>query len=89
MFYFQIASTMWRTQSSIVSQLMNYLARSFPSRCYDQKYSNIKPGQEYLTKRAKLFNPTKANPRITHGNPVNSSDTVYFTGMILFVAGPI
>jgi len=45
--------------------------------------------QEYLAKRANLFNPMKANPGIVHGNPVNSSDTVYFTGMILLVAGPV
>lgn len=35
--------------------------------------------KEYLAKRANLFNPMKANPGIVHGNPVNSSDTVYFT----------
>ncbi|KAG6336120.1 hypothetical protein ID866_2958 [Astraeus odoratus] len=36
-------------------------------------------GQEYLAGRASLFNPAKANPKVVHGNPVNSSDTVYFT----------
>ncbi|PSR75916.1 hypothetical protein PHLCEN_2v8830 [Hermanssonia centrifuga] len=35
--------------------------------------------KEYLASRAKLFDPTKVNPNIVHGNPVNSSDTVYFT----------
>ncbi|KIJ21860.1 hypothetical protein PAXINDRAFT_165225 [Paxillus involutus ATCC 200175] len=35
--------------------------------------------KEYLASRAKLFDPTKANPKVVHGNPVNSSDTVYFT----------
>ncbi|KAJ3558526.1 hypothetical protein NM688_g869 [Phlebia brevispora] len=35
--------------------------------------------QEYLASRAKLFDPTKSNPNIVHGNPVHSSDTVYFT----------
>lgn len=35
--------------------------------------------KEYLAKRAKLFDPTKTNPEIVHGNPVYSSDTVYFT----------
>ncbi|XP_006454975.1 gamma-glutamyltransferase [Agaricus bisporus var. bisporus H97] len=35
--------------------------------------------KEYLAKRAKLFNPEKTNPQVVHGNPVNSSDTVYFT----------
>ncbi|KIK96014.1 hypothetical protein PAXRUDRAFT_139452 [Paxillus rubicundulus Ve08.2h10] len=35
--------------------------------------------KEYLASRAKLFDSTKANPKVVHGNPVNSSDTVYFT----------
>jgi len=35
--------------------------------------------KEYLSKRAKLFNPQKTNPEVVHGNPVNSSDTVYFS----------
>jgi len=36
--------------------------------------------KEYLSSRADLFDPARANPNIVHGNPVNSSDTVYFTG---------
>ncbi|KAK7694906.1 hypothetical protein QCA50_002094 [Cerrena zonata] len=35
--------------------------------------------KEYLASRAKLFDPTKTNPNVVHGNPVNSSDTVYFS----------
>ncbi|KAJ8083891.1 hypothetical protein PM082_002657 [Marasmius tenuissimus] len=35
--------------------------------------------EEYLASRAKLIDPTKCNPSVVHGNPVNSSDTVYFT----------
>ncbi|CAK5264538.1 unnamed protein product, partial [Mycena citricolor] len=35
--------------------------------------------KEYLASRAKLINPLKTNPEIVHGNPMNSSDTVYFT----------
>ncbi|KAG1862158.1 gamma-glutamyltranspeptidase [Suillus subluteus] len=35
--------------------------------------------KEYLSKRAALFNPQARNSNIVHGNPVNSSDTVYFT----------
>lgn len=35
-------------------------------------------GKEYLTQRAKLFNPSKA-AQFEKGNPVNSSDTVYFS----------
>ncbi|KAL5535338.1 hypothetical protein ACEPAF_3432 [Sanghuangporus sanghuang] len=35
--------------------------------------------KEYLTSRAKLFDPSKTNPRVVHGNPTNSSDTVYFS----------
>lgn len=35
--------------------------------------------KEYLSKRAALFDPQARNPNILHGNPVNSSDTVYFT----------
>ncbi|KAG6911983.1 hypothetical protein DXG01_000231 [Tephrocybe rancida] len=33
----------------------------------------------YLAERAKLFDPTKTNPKVIHGKPVNSSDTVYFS----------
>ncbi|KAF5355776.1 hypothetical protein D9756_004066 [Leucocoprinus leucothites] len=35
--------------------------------------------KEYLAKRARLFDPERTNPNLVHGNPVNSSDTVYFT----------
>ncbi|KAI9445084.1 gamma-glutamyltranspeptidase [Lactarius indigo] len=35
--------------------------------------------REYLASRAALFNPKKADPRVIHGNPVQSSDTVYFS----------
>ncbi|PPQ83910.1 hypothetical protein CVT26_009087, partial [Gymnopilus dilepis] len=35
--------------------------------------------KDYLASRARLFDPRGANPRVIHGNPVNSSDTVYFT----------
>ncbi|PCH33847.1 gamma-glutamyltranspeptidase [Wolfiporia cocos MD-104 SS10] len=35
--------------------------------------------QDYLASRAKLFDSTKTNPKIVHGNPVFSSDTVYFS----------
>ncbi|KAF8213164.1 gamma-glutamyltranspeptidase [Mycena galopus ATCC 62051] len=35
--------------------------------------------KEYLASRAKLINPLKTNPNVVHGNPANSSDTVYFT----------
>ncbi|KAJ7654942.1 gamma-glutamyltranspeptidase [Mycena polygramma] len=35
--------------------------------------------KEYLASRAKLIDPLKTNPNIVHGNPANSSDTVYFT----------
>ncbi|KAG8901236.1 hypothetical protein FRB99_005462 [Tulasnella sp. 403] len=34
--------------------------------------------KEYLSSRAKLFDPSKANPEICHGYPAQSSDTVYF-----------
>ncbi|KAI0331968.1 gamma-glutamyltranspeptidase [Cubamyces sp. BRFM 1775] len=35
--------------------------------------------KEYLASRAKLIDTTKTNPKVVHGNPVHSSDTVYFT----------
>lgn len=35
--------------------------------------------KEYLASRARLFDPSKTNPQIVHGNPVFSSDTVYFS----------
>ncbi|THV07664.1 gamma-glutamyltranspeptidase [Dendrothele bispora CBS 962.96] len=35
--------------------------------------------KEYLTSRAKLIDPKKSNPKVVHGNPVNSTDTVYFS----------
>ncbi|KAI0673439.1 gamma-glutamyltranspeptidase [Trametes maxima] len=35
--------------------------------------------KEYLASRAKLINTSKTNPNVVHGNPVHSSDTVYFT----------
>lgn len=34
--------------------------------------------KDYLAERARLFNPAKADPKVIHGNPANSSDTVYF-----------
>jgi len=36
-------------------------------------------GKEYLSSRARLFDSAGANPQVVHGNPVNSSDTVYFS----------
>lgn len=36
-------------------------------------------GKEYLSSRARLFNSAGTNPHMVHGNPVNSSDTVYFS----------
>ncbi|KAL5495462.1 hypothetical protein ACEPAI_925 [Sanghuangporus weigelae] len=49
----------------------------------DPDFSHI-PVQEflsknYLTSRAKLFDPSRTNPKVVHGNPANSSDTVYFS----------
>ncbi|KAJ7092606.1 gamma-glutamyltranspeptidase [Mycena epipterygia] len=35
--------------------------------------------KDYLASRAKLIDPLKTNPEVVHGNPENSSDTVYFT----------
>ncbi|KIY50583.1 gamma-glutamyltranspeptidase [Fistulina hepatica ATCC 64428] len=35
--------------------------------------------KEYLTSRAKLFDPLRTNPKVIHGNPVASTDTVYFS----------
>ncbi|TBU63637.1 gamma-glutamyltranspeptidase [Dichomitus squalens] len=35
--------------------------------------------KEYLASRAKLIDPSRSNPKVVHGNPVHSSDTVYFT----------
>ncbi|KAF8269311.1 gamma-glutamyltranspeptidase [Lactarius quietus] len=35
--------------------------------------------KDYLASRAALFNPEKTNPRVIHGHPVHSSDTVYFS----------
>lgn len=35
--------------------------------------------RDYLASRAALFHPDKTNPRIIHGQPVQSSDTVYFS----------
>ncbi|KAI0639708.1 gamma-glutamyltranspeptidase [Trametes polyzona] len=35
--------------------------------------------KEYLASRAKLIDLEKTNPKVVHGNPVHSSDTVYFT----------
>ncbi|TRM66441.1 nucleophile aminohydrolase [Schizophyllum amplum] len=35
--------------------------------------------EEYLAKRAKLFDPKKTNPEVVRGNPVASTDTVYFS----------
>ncbi|KAG8747436.1 hypothetical protein FRC10_001107 [Ceratobasidium sp. 414] len=34
--------------------------------------------EEYLKKRAELFNPTISIPDVNHGNPIHSTDTVYF-----------
>ncbi|QRV72590.1 gamma-glutamyltranspeptidase [Ceratobasidium sp. AG-Ba] len=35
--------------------------------------------KEYLKKRAELFNPKASIPDVHHGNPVHSTDTVYFS----------
>jgi len=35
--------------------------------------------KDYLASRAALFDPNKRNCRVIHGNPVQSSDTVYFS----------
>ncbi|KZT30675.1 gamma-glutamyltranspeptidase [Neolentinus lepideus HHB14362 ss-1] len=35
--------------------------------------------KEYLASRAALIDPTKTNSNVVHGNPVNTSDTVYFS----------
>ncbi|PPQ62973.1 hypothetical protein CVT24_006079 [Panaeolus cyanescens] len=35
--------------------------------------------KEYLASRARLFSSKGTNPRVVHGNPTNSSDTVYFS----------
>jgi gamma-glutamyltranspeptidase/glutathione hydrolase len=35
--------------------------------------------KDYLASRAKLVDPTRTNPQFVHGNPMHSSDTVYFT----------
>ncbi|KAI0067789.1 gamma-glutamyltranspeptidase [Artomyces pyxidatus] len=35
--------------------------------------------KKYLASRAALFDPKKTNPQVVHGNPVHSSDTVYFS----------
>ncbi|KAF7320145.1 Gamma-glutamyltranspeptidase [Mycena kentingensis (nom. inval.)] len=35
--------------------------------------------KKYLDSRAKLIDPLKTNPKVVHGNPTASSDTVYFT----------
>ncbi|KAF8898868.1 gamma-glutamyltranspeptidase [Infundibulicybe gibba] len=35
--------------------------------------------KQYLSARARLFDPKSTNPEVVHGNPVNSSDTVYFS----------
>ncbi|KAI0778485.1 gamma-glutamyltranspeptidase [Trametes elegans] len=49
----------------------------------DPQFANVPVeellSKEYLASRAKLLDPTKTNPRVVHGNPVHSSDTVYFT----------
>ncbi|EIW64307.1 gamma-glutamyltranspeptidase [Trametes versicolor FP-101664 SS1] len=49
----------------------------------DPEFSKIPVEQmlskEYLASRAKLIDPTKTNPNVVHGNPVHSSDTVYFS----------
>ncbi|OCH96216.1 gamma-glutamyltranspeptidase [Obba rivulosa] len=35
--------------------------------------------KDYLASRAQLFDSQRTNPKVVHGNPVNSSDTVYFS----------
>ncbi|WWC90208.1 gamma-glutamyltransferase [Kwoniella dendrophila CBS 6074] len=49
----------------------------------DPKFSDVPVDQllskKYLRERAKLFNPDKAEAQHVKGNPIPSSDTVYFT----------
>ncbi|KAL4069893.1 nucleophile aminohydrolase [Scleroderma yunnanense] len=77
---------MEHNSSEYLHALIEALRLAFSdSRYYvtDPKFGHIPVDEllskEYLAKRASLFNPTKANLGITHGNPVNWSDTVYFT----------
>jgi len=35
--------------------------------------------KKYLSSRARLIDPERTNPTVVHGNPVASSDTVYFS----------
>ena len=36
-------------------------------------------GTDYAAERAKLIDPDKASPNVSHGQPLGSSDTVYFS----------
>ncbi|KJA25753.1 hypothetical protein HYPSUDRAFT_37218 [Hypholoma sublateritium FD-334 SS-4] len=35
--------------------------------------------KDYLASRARLFDSSGSNPKVIHGSPINSSDTVYFS----------
>ncbi|RIB23872.1 lincomycin-condensing protein lmbA [Gigaspora rosea] len=46
---------------------------------YDVTKELLSKASDYLSKRAQLFDPTKANVDVGSGLPVKSSDTVYFS----------
>jgi len=68
-----------------IHALIEALRLAFSDSLYyvtDPRYMQVSVekllSSEYLAERAKLFDPTKTSP-VIHGNPFNSSDTVYFT----------
>jgi gamma-glutamyltranspeptidase/glutathione hydrolase len=78
--------TLNHNSSEYLHALIEALRLAFSDGCYfvtDPDIEHI-PIEEllsstYLAKRAQTFHSKSANTNLPHGNPVNSSDTVYFS----------
>jgi len=67
----------WIADPNVVDvPVKDLLSKVLPLRSRSRSAADT---QEYLQKRAKLFDTKKANAQYLNGNPLPSSDTVYLT----------
>ena len=78
-------SEMGHNSTEYIHVLIESLRLAFADAMYHVADPSTNPApkhllsKEYLAERAKLFNPHKQVPRIHRGEPISSSDTVYFS----------